>query len=227
MTKKYHLTIRLEQEDLLAFEAIAEARGLSVPAHLRTIIDDELYRKGKSLSELLAHDIVYGAVATRHLIKQYGTVDDLNEHVATSRTLASDMGMPFEELDKQVNAQTEKVAQKLNDITSGYPAFSQSERGWATIKDCRINLRLSSIMYRDIRLHAELAGRPMATFVRGLIHKDIARDHDVVNKRLARMIIYSSVACRMLHSLNGLEGEVRTIERITLRILNEMGLGDV
>ncbi|PCI43524.1 MAG: hypothetical protein COB49_12165 [Alphaproteobacteria bacterium] len=67
----------------------------------------------------------------------------------------------------------------------------------------------------------------MATYVRGLIHKDIARDHDVVNKRLARMIIYSSVACRMLHSLKGLEGEIRTIECETLRILNEIGLGDV
>ncbi|GEM_PF-2382494 len=225
MTKRFHLTIRLEQHDLLAFEAIAEARGLSVPAHLRTIIDDELYRKGKSVLELLAHDIIYGAVATRHLIKQHGTVDDLNEHVTASRALASDVGMPFEELDRQVKAQTERVAQKLNDIASSYPSFSQSERGWATIKDCRINLRLSSIMHRDIRFYAELAGKPMATFVRGLIQKDIARDHDVVNKRLARMIIYSAVACRMLQSRIGLEGDIRTIERITLRILNEMGLG--
>jgi len=128
MTKKFHLTIRLEQHDLLSFEAIAEARGLSVPAHLRAIIEDELYRKGKSVLELLAHDIIYGAVATRHLIKQYGTVDDLNEHVATSRALASDVGMPFEELDKQVNAQTEKMAQKLNDIAFSYPTFSQTER---------------------------------------------------------------------------------------------------
>jgi len=227
MTKRFHLTIRLEQEDLLAFEAIAEARGLSVPAHLRTIIDDEQYRKGKSVLELLAHDIIYGAIAIRHLIKLYGTVDDLNEHVATSRALASDMGMPFEELDKQVKAQTENAAQKLKDIASSYPAFSQSEGGWAAIKDCRINLRLSSIMHNDIRLRAELAGRPMATFVRGLIHKDIARDHKVVNKRLARMIIYSAAACRMLQSRVGPEDEIRTIERITLRILNEMGLGDV
>jgi len=40
------------------------------------------------------------------------------------------------------------------------------------------------------------------------------------------MIIYSSVAFRMLHSLTGLEGDIRAIERITLRKLNEMGLGD-
>lgn len=107
---------------------------------------------------MLAYDIVYGAVATRHLIILYRTVGDLNEHVITSRALASDMGMPFEELNKQVKAQIEKAAQKLNDIASIYPSFSQIERRWTTIKDCRINLRLSSIMHRDITLRAELAG---------------------------------------------------------------------
>lgn len=72
----------------------------------------------------------------------------------------------------------------------------------------------ASIMHREIILRVELAGWPTATFVRGLIHKDIARDHDVMNKRLARMIIYSAVACRMLQSRIGLEGKVRTTSDI-------------
>ncbi len=62
-----------------------------------------------------------------------------NTKIWLATALASDVGMHFKELDKQVKAQIERVAQKLNDIASGYPTFAQSERGWATIKDCRIN----------------------------------------------------------------------------------------
>lgn len=172
------------------------------------------------------HVIFYGAEAARHLITLYGTENDCDAHVRASRAVASDMGMPFNVSKNHVRARTEVVLQELAELEPGRSSFSSSERSRSTTKDCRINLRLLATRLRDIVRRAELEGRPAATYVRGLIQRDIARDHDAIVKRLARMMIYSSVAFRMLHSLIGLEGEVRTVERETLRILNEIELGD-
>lgn len=89
-------------------------------------------------------------------------------------------------------------------------------------KDCRINLRFSENQLEDIRLRAKLEGLPTATFVRKLILKDIARDHDAVVKRLGRMIIYSSFSMGKLYNLLRYEGELYDVDQKVEKLMEEL-----
>ena len=89
-------------------------------------------------------------------------------------------------------------------------------------KDHRINLRFSEVQLRDITRRAEMADLPIATYVRGLIQKDIARDHDAVVKRLGRLIINTTFSIGKLYTLLDCEGEIDHINQEVEKLLKEL-----
>ena len=66
-------------------------------------------------------------------------------------------------------------------------------------KICRINLRLSDVQFREVEGRAACAGLSAAEYIRGLIREDLSPNTDAVIRRLARMVIFSSVAVRHLY----------------------------
>ncbi len=93
MYKKSHLTIRLERDDFIAFETIAEDRGRSVPEHLRLIIDDDLKGGSSRVRNGLMYDIAYCAVASLHLLILFGDEEILEEHQMAVRAAAIKWGV--------------------------------------------------------------------------------------------------------------------------------------
>jgi len=93
-------------------------------------------------------------------------------------------------------------------------------------KECRINLRLSDIQFREIDRRASYAGIPTAEYIRSLIQDDLSTDSESVIRRLARMIIFSSVAVRHLYMTMGHEGEIKVVKKEVRRLLGDLGIDD-
>lgn len=118
------------------------------------------------------------------------------------------MGVSLDdELKNHVRVRIKEVPEESVNMESDHHSFPLSEGSRSTTKECRINLRLSATRLRDIARRAELEGLPTATYVRGLIQRDISRDLDAVIRRLARIMVYSSVALYQLFFLIGLRGK--------------------
>lgn len=80
MSKLSNLTIRLERDDFIEFEAIAKERGRSVPEHLHHIIDDILIYPDGHMLDRMMYDIAYFTIASHHLLTILGDqnlLDDL------------------------------------------------------------------------------------------------------------------------------------------------------
>lgn len=93
-------------------------------------------------------------------------------------------------------------------------------------KECRINLRLTDIQYREVDRHATYAGLPTSEYIRSLIQQDISTNSDAVIRRLARMIIFSAVAIRHLYTTKGREGELSVVKQEVDRLITELRIGD-
>ena len=90
-------------------------------------------------------------------------------------------------------------------------------------KECRINLRLTDIQYREVDGRATYAGLPTSEYIRSLIQQDISTNTDKVIRRLARMIIFSSVAIRHLYTTIGHEGELNIVKQEVDRLVADLG----
>ncbi|PCJ38990.1 MAG: hypothetical protein COA81_11505 [Alphaproteobacteria bacterium] len=91
-------------------------------------------------------------------------------------------------------------------------------------KICRINLRLSDSQFREVEGRATYAGLSAAEYIRGLIREDISTNTDAVIRRLARMIIFSSVVVRHLYTTIGHESELSVVNEEVDRLLADMGI---
>lgn len=91
-------------------------------------------------------------------------------------------------------------------------------------KQCRINIRLSDIQYREVDRRATYAGLPTAEYIRSLIQRDISTNTDEVIRRLARMIIFSSVAMRHLYTRIDHEGELRVVKQEADQLIAKLGV---
>lgn len=93
-------------------------------------------------------------------------------------------------------------------------------------KECRINLRLSDIQYREVDRRATYAGLPTSEYIRSLIQQDISTNTDEVIRRLARMVIFSSVAIRHLYTIMGHEDELSVVKQEVDRLIVDLGVTD-
>lgn len=93
-------------------------------------------------------------------------------------------------------------------------------------KICRINLRLTDIQFREVDGRATYAGLSAAEYIRSLIREDISTNSDAVIRRLARMIIFSSVGIRHLYTTIGHESELSVVKQEVNRLIADMGIGD-
>jgi len=93
-------------------------------------------------------------------------------------------------------------------------------------KICRINLRLSDIQFREVDGRAAYAGLSAAEYIRSLIREDLSPNTDAVIRRLARMIIFSSVAVRHLYTTIGHEGELSVVQQEVDRLITDLEIGD-
>tara|TARA_R110002072_G_scaffold46465_2_gene128528 strand:+ start:143 stop:439 length:297 start_codon:yes stop_codon:yes gene_type:complete len=93
-------------------------------------------------------------------------------------------------------------------------------------KECRINLRLSDIQFRQVGRRAIYAGLPTAEYIRSLIQQDLSTNTDAVIRRLARMIVFSSVGIRHLYTTIGHEGEMGAVNEEVERLIADLGVGD-
>ena len=93
-------------------------------------------------------------------------------------------------------------------------------------KECRINLRLTDIQSREVARRATYAGLSTSEYIRSLIQQDISTNTDEIIKRLARMIVFSSVAIRHLYTKNGHESELISVKQEVDRLLADLGVGD-
>jgi len=91
-------------------------------------------------------------------------------------------------------------------------------------KQCRINLRLTDIQYREVDRRATYAGLPTSEYIRSLIQQDISTNTDEVIRRLARMIIFSSVAIRHLYTKIDHEDELSVVKQETDRLIVKLGI---
>lgn len=90
-------------------------------------------------------------------------------------------------------------------------------------QDYRINLRLTDTQFQEVGRRAKFAGSPTTEYIRSLIKQDISTNTDDVLKRLARMIIFSSVSVRHLYKVIGHEGEMGAVQQEVERLLADLG----
>ena len=91
-------------------------------------------------------------------------------------------------------------------------------------KQCRINLRLSDIQYREVDRRATYAGLPTSEYIRSLIQRDISTNTDEVIRRLARMIIFSSVAIREIYMKIGQEDDLSIVKQKVDQLIADLGI---
>ena len=91
-------------------------------------------------------------------------------------------------------------------------------------KECRINLRLTDIQYREVDCRATYVGLPTSEYIRLLIQQDISTNTDKVTRRLARMIIFSSVAISHLYTKIDHEDELSVVKQEVDRLIAKLGV---
>ena len=93
-------------------------------------------------------------------------------------------------------------------------------------KECRINLRLTDIQYREVDRRATYAGLPTSEYIRLLIQQDISTNTDEIIRRLARMIVFSSVAIREIYMKIGHEDDLSIVKQKVDQLIADLGIGD-
>lgn len=93
MSKLRRLNIRFTRDEFIALEVRADACGLSIHDHLRTLIDQDLHGGRSPLLDAIAHEIIHTAVSTHHLVTLTGDRSDLNWLAAESRRLSRALGV--------------------------------------------------------------------------------------------------------------------------------------
>ncbi|PCJ43233.1 MAG: hypothetical protein COA81_04095 [Alphaproteobacteria bacterium] len=91
-------------------------------------------------------------------------------------------------------------------------------------KECCINLRLTDIQYREVDRRATYAGLPTSEYIRSLVQRDISTNIDEVIRRLARMIMFSSVAIRHLYTKIDHEDELSVVKQEADRLIAKLGV---
>lgn len=91
-------------------------------------------------------------------------------------------------------------------------------------KECRINLRLTDIQYREVDRRATYAGLPTSEYIRLLIQQDISTNTDEIIKRLARMIIFSSVAIREIYMKIGHVDDLSIVKQKVDQLIADLGI---
>lgn len=91
-------------------------------------------------------------------------------------------------------------------------------------KACRLNLRLTDVQYRQVERRAQSEGMSAAEYIRLIVDADLSTDTDAVVRRLARQILFTSVAIKHLLKSYDCEEDLHTVAEEVRRLSDRLGL---